>query len=72
MLSLIREAACFRCLREGCPDNQRYIRLHTAGATEAMTMQDTSCYHCGHKLTEEVSQRILAGQSDYLLFMLHI
>ncbi len=58
------EAASFRCERDSCPDKQRYIRLHTAGATEAMTMAESGCHLCGHKLTEELSQRVLAGKGD--------
>ena len=63
--------ACFSCPNEACTgggggeEENRYIRLHVAGASEATTIScgDFTCYHCGTQLTEDVSLRALASKN---------
>ena len=60
--------ACFSCPNEVCAggggEENKYIRLHVAGASEATTISggDFTCYHCGTQLTEDVSLRALASK----------
>ena len=61
--------ACYSCPNESCArgdrEENRYIRLHVAGASEAMTISsgDFTCYNCGTQLVENVSLRTLASKS---------
>lgn len=60
--------ACFSCPNEACAggggEENKYIRLHVAGASEATTISsgDFTCYHCGTQLAEDVSLRTLASK----------
>lgn len=52
---------------EGCAgggEENRYIRLHVAGASEATTIRngDFTCCYCGAQLVEDVSLRTLASK----------
>lgn len=64
--------ACFSCPNEACAggggEENKYIRLHVAGASEATTVSrssgDFTCYHCGTQLTEDVSLRALSSKNN--------
>ena len=60
--------ACFSCPNQSCgrgdKEENKYIRLHVAGASEATTISggQFNCYCCGTQLVEDISLRTLASK----------
>lgn len=64
-----RQCACFYCSRDDCEggrEDNRYIRLHVAGTSEANTVRNNlECEVCGSPLVEDIAFRTLASEQQY-------
>ena len=62
--------ACFSCPNESCAggdkEENKYIRLHETGASEATTIAggQFTCYYCGAQLVEDIGLRTLASKDQ--------
>ena len=60
------ESACYYCTMEECEgarEENRYIRLHVAGTSEASVVRsDFTCLICGSALAEDVAFRTLSSE----------